>query len=118
MPASEETTGPAAALERGIVERAVTALADDRAPLDAAALGGDPPEAEALVTALRERAQEGSVIACVGVLERLSSFAAVVHTLVALAAERQATVVLALPNDVAVDAADGGRRSVWGEGAV
>ncbi len=40
------------------------------------------------------------------------------HTLVALAAERQATVVLALPNDVVVDAAEGGRSSVWGEGAV
>ena len=52
-------------------------------------------------------------------LERLASFAGVVHTLVALAAERQATVVLALPNDAAgSDAAAGGRRSVWSEGAV
>ena len=118
MPASEETTGPAAALERAIVERAVIALADDRAPLDAAALAGDPPDADALVTALRKQTQEGSVIACVSVLERLSSFAGVVHTLVALAAERQATVALALPNDVPVHAADRGRRSVWGEGAV
>jgi hypothetical protein len=118
MPASEETTGPAAALERAIAKRAVTALADDRAPLDAAALAGDPPDAEALATALRDQAQEGSVIACIGVLERLSGFASVVHTLVALAAERQATVVLALPNDVLVDAAEGGRSSVWGEGAV
>jgi hypothetical protein len=70
------------------------------------------------VAALREQAQEGSVIACVGVLERLSGFARVVHALVALATERQATVVLALPNDAAVDAAAGPRRSVWGEGAV
>jgi hypothetical protein len=118
MPASEETTGPADAVERAIVDRAVGALAADRAPLDAAALAGDPPDVEALVAALREQAQEGSVIACVGVLERLSGFARVVHALVALATERQATVVLALPNDAAVDAAAGPRRSVWGEGAV
>jgi hypothetical protein len=118
MPASEETTGPAGALERAIVERAVRTLAGERAPLDAAALAGDPPDADALVSALREQAQEGSVIACVGVLERLSSFARVVHTLVALAAEHQATVVLALPNDAAEANASGARRSVWGEGAV
>ena len=118
MPASEETTGSADALERAIVDRVVGALAADRAPLDAASLAGDPPDADALVAALREQAQEGSVIACVGVLERLSGFAGVVHALVALATERQATVVLALPNDAAVDAAAGPRRSVWGEGAV
>jgi hypothetical protein len=118
MPASEETTGPADALERAVVDRAVGALAADRAPLDAAALAGDPPDADALVAALREQAQEGSVIACVGVLERLSGFAGVVHALVALATERQATVALALPNDAAVDATAGRRRSVWGEGAV
>jgi hypothetical protein len=118
MPASEETTGAADALERAVVDRAVGALAADRAPLDAASLAGDPPDADSLVAALREQAQEGSVIACVGVLERLSGFAGVVHALVALATERQATVVLALPNDAAVDAAAGPRRSVWGEGAV
>ena len=118
MPASEETTGTAGALERAVVERAVHTLAGDRAPLDAAALAGDPPDADALVSALREQAQEGAVIACVGVLERLSSFARVVHTLVGLAAEHQATVVLALPNDAAEANASGARRSVWGEGAV
>jgi hypothetical protein len=118
MPASEETIGPAGALERAIVNGAVEALATDGAPLDAAALAGDPPDADALVAALREQAQEGSVIACVGVLERLSGFARVVHALVALATERQVTVVLALPNDAALDATGGPRRSVWGEGAV
>jgi len=118
MPASEETTGPAAALERMLVERAVSALADGGEALDAAALAGDPPDDDALVAALRERTAQGAVIGCVGVLERLGSFAGVVHTLVALAAERQATVVLALPNDAAGDGAEGGRRSVWSEGAV
>jgi hypothetical protein len=118
MPASEETSTPATALERVLVERVVGALADGREPLDAAALAGEPPDADALVAALREQAQDGSVIACVGVLERLTSFAGVVHALVALATERQATVVLALPNDAAVDAAVSGRRSVWSEGAV
>jgi hypothetical protein len=119
MPASEETTGPAAAIERALVERAVTALADGDEALDAAALAGDPPDGGALVAALRERTAEGAVIGCVGVLERLESFAGVVHTLVALAAERQATVVLALPNEAAgSDGAAGGRRSVWSKGAV
>jgi hypothetical protein len=118
MPASEETTTPATALERVLVARVVSALADDRAPLDAAALAGDPPDADALVAALREQAQEGSVIACVGVLERLASFVGVVEALVALASERQATVVLAVPNDAVRDTAAGERHSVWGEGAV
>jgi hypothetical protein len=119
MPASEDTTGPAAALERALVERAVRALADGDEALDAAALASDPPDGGALVAALRERTAEGAVIGCVGVLERLESFAGVVHTLVALSAERQATVVLALANDAAgSDGAAGGRRSVWSEGAV
>lgn len=118
MPAHEETTGPAAALERALMDRVVRALADDGVPLDATALVGDPPDADALVAALGEQAQEGAVIACVGVLERLASFAGVVHTLVALSTERGATVVLALPNDAAADRAAGGRRSVWSEGAV
>jgi hypothetical protein len=41
-----------------------------------------------------------------------------VHALVALAAERRATIVLALPNDAATETPADGRRSVWGEGAV
>jgi hypothetical protein len=53
------------------------------------------------VAALREQGAGGSVIACVGVLERLPGFARVVHALVALATERQVTIVLALPNDAA-----------------
>jgi hypothetical protein len=118
MAAHEETTSPAAALERALVDRVVRALADDGIPLDATALAGDPPDADALVAALGEQAQEGAVIACAGVLERLASFAGVVHTLVSLSTERAATVVLALPNDAAADGAAGGRRSVWSEGAV
>jgi hypothetical protein len=52
------------------------------------------------------------------VLERLASFAGVVHALVAAAAERQATVIVALPNDAVAGVAAAERRSVWGEGAV
>ena len=118
MPASEETFTPATSLERVLVDRAVGALADGRAPLDAAALAGDPPDGDALVAALREQAQDGSVIAVAGVLERLASFIGVVEALVALAVERQATVVLAVANDAVTDAAAGERRSAWGEGAV
>jgi hypothetical protein len=118
MPASEETSTPATALERVLVDRAVGALADGREPLDAAALAGDPPDADALVAALREQAQDGSVIAVAGVLERLASFVGVVEALVALAVERQATVVLAVANDAVTDVAAGERRSVWGYGAV
>jgi hypothetical protein len=117
MPLHEEASGPATASERVLVDRVVRALAGGHVPLDAAALAGDPPDADALVEALREQAREGSVIACVGVLERLASFAGVVHALVA-AAERQATVILALPNDAVAEAATGERRSVWGDGAV
>jgi hypothetical protein len=118
MPLHEEASGPATASERVLVDRVVRALAGAHVPLDAAALAGDPPDADALVEALREQAREGSVIACVGVLERLASFAGVVHALVAAAAERQATVILALPNDAVAEAAPGERRSVWGDGAV
>jgi hypothetical protein len=118
MPAPEETTSPSAALERVLVDRVVTVLADGREPLDAAALAGDPPDADALVEALRVRAQADSVIACVGVLERLGSFVGVVEALVALAAERQATVVLAVANHAVTEAAPGEHQSVWGEGAV
>jgi len=54
----------------------------------------------------------------VGVLERLASFVGVVEALVALASERQATVVLAVANDAVTNATAGERHSVWGEGAV
>jgi hypothetical protein len=117
MPLHEEASSPATASERVLVDRVVRALAGGNVPLDAAALAGDPPDADALVEALREQAREGSIIACVGVLERLASFAGVVHALVA-AAERQATVILGLPNDAVAEAATGERRSVWGDGAV
>jgi hypothetical protein len=118
MPASEETSTPATALERVLVDRAVRALADGREPLDAAALAGDPPDADALMAALREQVQDECVIAVAGVIERLASFVGVVEALVDLAVERQATVVLAVANDAVTHAAAGERRSVWGEGAV
>jgi hypothetical protein len=118
MPLHEEASSPATVSERVLVDRVVGALAGTHVPLDAAALAGEPPDADALVAALGDQVQEGSVIACVGVLERLAGFAGVVHALVAAAAERQATVIVALPNDAVAGVAAGERRSVWGEGAV
>ena len=114
MPAPEETTGPGAAIERTLVRRAAGALAGDGEIVDAAALAGDPPDAAALIGALRERLAEGSVVVCAGVLERLADFIGVVEALVAVASERRATVLLAVDDD----AAGGERRSSWSEGAV
>jgi hypothetical protein len=104
-------------IERGVLERAAAALADDDRLLDADTLAGDPPDPAALVAALRDRAGEGSVIVCAGVLARLPDFLGVVEALVALARERDATVVLAVPNDAFADG-DGPDRTAWGEGAV
>jgi hypothetical protein len=118
MPAHEEASSPATAPERVLVARVAGDLAGDAALLDAAALAGDAPDAGALVAALREQVQEGSVVACAGLLERLPDFIDVVEALVALAAERQATVVLTVPNDAVVDPAAGARHSAWSEGAV
>jgi hypothetical protein len=118
MPAHEEASSPATALERVLVARIAGDLADDAALLDAAALAGDAPDAGALVAALREQVQEGSVVACAGLLERLPDFIGVVEALVVLAAERQATVILTVPNDAVAGAAAGERHSAWSEGAV
>jgi hypothetical protein len=118
MPAHHDAVSPASALEHALVARAAAELAGDVPVIDAGALLADGADGDGLVTGLREQTQDGAVVVCAGVIERLASFAGVVHALVALAAERQATIVLALPNDAVADAPAGGRRSVWGEGAV
>ena len=118
MPAHHDAVSPASALEHALVARVAGELAGDAPVVDARALLADSADGDALVKALREQTEEGAVVVCAGVIERLASFAGVVHALVALAAERQATIVLALPNDAAADAPAGGRRSVWSEGAV
>jgi hypothetical protein len=118
MPASEDTASPATAHERALLASAVRALAGDGEVLDAAALAGDPPDPAVLDAALRERAGERAVITCAGLLERLADFVGVVETLVALAAEHDATVVITVPNDRFAGAPDERSRSAWGEGAV
>jgi hypothetical protein len=115
MVAREEIAPPSARQERSLLDGVLAALAGDEPVVDAAALAGDPPDARALTAALRERVGDGAVVACVGLLERLPDFLGVVETLVALAGERRATVVIAVPNHAF--GADGAR-SAWGEGAV
>jgi hypothetical protein len=118
MPAHHDAVTAASASEQLLVARVAAELAGDVPVVDAGALLADGTDGEALVMALREQVQEGAVVVCAGVVERVASFARVVHGLVALASERQATIILALPNDAAADAPAGGRRSVWTEGAV
>ena len=118
MPAHHDAVSPASALEHALVARAAAEVAGDVPVVDAAALLADSADGDGLVAALREQTQDGAVVVCAGVIERLASFAGVVHALVALAAERQATIVLTLPNDATADVPAGGRRSVWTEGAV
>ena len=117
MPAPHDAVSPASAVEHALVTRLATELADGPV-VNAQALLGDGTEGDVLVTALREQVQEGAVVVCAGVVERLASFAGVVHALVALASEHRATIVLALPNDAATEAPASGRRSVWSQGAV
>jgi hypothetical protein len=117
MPAPDEIRDASSAVERSLIERVAGSLADDRRLLDAATLVGEPPEGAALVTALHEHAEEGSVVVCAGVLERIANFVGVVQALVRLAAERDVTVVVAVPNHEFADA-DDDRRSTWGSGAV
>ena len=115
MSAPDETVDPSSSVERTLIEQVVVSLADEGRLLDAAALAGAPPDPAALVSALREQADEGAVVACVGVLERIGDFVELVQALVALAGERGATVVLAVPNHVV---AGEERPSTWTEGAV
>ncbi|HEX7297892.1 MAG TPA: hypothetical protein VF257_02725 [Solirubrobacteraceae bacterium] len=118
MSASEQTPSPSAARERALLARLVQELAGDQAIVDVASLTGDPPEADALVAALHEHTADGAVIACAGVLEHLADFVAVVEALVAISANRGATVVLAVPNQAYGGQAYADRASAWGEGAV
>jgi hypothetical protein len=118
MSAHHDAVTAASALERLLVTRVAAELAGDVPVVDAGALLADGTDGDALVTALREQVQDGAVLVCAGVIERLVSFAGVVRALVALASERQATIILALPNDAAADGPAGGRGSVWTEGAV
>jgi hypothetical protein len=118
MPAGQQTVNPSAARELAFVARLVRELAGDEGVVDAAALAGDPPDASALVSALRDHAADGAVIACIEVLERLVDFVAVVEALVAASAERGATVVMAVPNDAYAGQTSADRASTWGEGAL
>jgi hypothetical protein len=118
MLARDETAMPSAAQERVLLERVAGALAGDSAIVDVAALAGDQPVATLLATALREHVVDDAVIVCAGVLERLAGFVELVEALVALSAERGATVVLSVPNDAFSDNAAAMRRSAWGEGTV
>jgi hypothetical protein len=118
MPGPHDAVSPGRALEHALVTRVAGEVAGDVPVVDAWALLADGTDGDVLVAALREQVQDGAVVVCAGVIERLASFAGVVHALVALASERQATIILALPNDAAVDAPASGRRSVWTEGAV
>jgi hypothetical protein len=118
MPGLHDAVSPGRALEHALVTRVAAEIAGDVPVVDAGPLLADRTDGDALVAALLEQVQDGAVVVCAGVIERLASFAGVVHALVALATERQATIILALPNDAAADTTAGGRRSVWTEGAV
>jgi hypothetical protein len=119
MRAPEVTAGPLTALEREVVHVAVRGLAGDAPIVHADALTDAGADATALANALRDAVGEESVVACVGVLEHLTDFSIVVDTLVSLASERRATVVLAVPNDAANGgAATAGRPTTWTTGAV
>lgn len=65
-------------------------------------------------SALRERVQDGALVACLDVLDRVPAFATLVEALQELARERGATVVLGVPNDVLGSVG----ASAWTEGAL
>jgi hypothetical protein len=115
--AGEETANPSAAHERTLVARAVGELAGGEPVVDCRALAGHPPQAAALVAALRAH-EPAPVIACTGVLEHLADFVEVVEALVAISAERDATVVLDVPNRAVIGEAGATPASAWGEGAL
>jgi hypothetical protein len=117
MPTREDTAILSAALDRAQLARVASAIAGDGEVVDAAALAGETPDPGALVAALRDAVSPRATVLCAGVLERLSSFVTVVEALVAIAAEREATVVLAVPNQAFAGDAHG-TASAWGEGAV
>jgi hypothetical protein len=116
MPTREDTAIPSAALDRAQLARVASAIAGDGEVVDVAALAGEAPAPAALVAALRDGVSPGATVLCAGVLERLAEFVSVVEALVALAAEREATVLLVVPNHGVAGEAE--RASVWGEGAI
>jgi hypothetical protein len=116
MPTREDTAIPSAALDRAQLARVASAIAGEGEVVDVAALAGEAPDPGALVSALRDAVSPGATVLCAGVLERLTEFVSVVETLVALTTEREATVLLAVPNHTVAGDAD--RASAWSEGAV
>jgi hypothetical protein len=119
MLAREKTVEPSAAQERALFQRVVSGLERDGVDVvHASVLAGDPPDATRLAAGLRMHVTERAVVACQGVLERLPDFLETVETLVALAAERGATVLIALPNEEFAGSPQAERRSTWSEGAV
>ncbi len=116
MPTREDTAIPSAALERAQLARVAAAVAGAGEVVDVSALTADAPAPAALVAALRDRVSPGATVLCAGVLERLAEFVSIVEALVALAAEREATVLLVVPNHAVAGEAE--RASVWGEGAI
>lgn len=72
------------------------------------------PDDAAQPAALRDRVPEGSLVACLDVLDRVPAFAALVEVLQELARERGATVVLGVPDE----ALGGVGETAWTEGAL
>ena len=108
---------------RGARARARSAASSPRSrasarPLDAAALAGDPPDADALVAAPARRAPSRAPSSrAPGVLERLASFVGVVRAARRARGRARGHRRPRVPNDAFADAA-ASARSAWGEGAV
>jgi hypothetical protein len=107
-PAARETD-PAVLPEREARRLAVAPLAS----------GGPLVEltpADAAPERLRAAVPQGGVVTAFETIEHLEDFAETVEALIELSAEREATVVLAVPNHAFAPAAEGTRTS-WDEGA-
>jgi hypothetical protein len=91
--------------------------AGEPAPEGASVVEDDfaPPRLDAL---LRAGVVPGALVTAFDTLEYLPTFAPLVEALLELAAEREATVLLAVPNDDYGDIADATRTTTWTEGAV
>jgi hypothetical protein len=118
MSTRPEDIGPSAASERLLVEACVAGLSAPDQLVNVAALAGEPPDARRAEESLSTRVTEGSVVACIGVIERVGRFVGLVETLVRLSQERGATVVLAVPNHAAGARTDELSVTTWGDGAV
>ena len=118
MSTRQEDVGPSHAIERLVVEDVLAALCAPDRLIDVAAVAGEPPDARRAIEALDDQVTEGSIVACVRVLERLERFVEVVEVLAQLSRERGATVVMAIPNHAwDADGAEAAATS-WGDGAV